>query len=198
MLDDLRLGIVGHQIIVLVVPGECEGADLIEVPLPAEPALLVHGIVKIAKADLPVLGDAAVDLVHIIIDGLVHGLDAVGHKDLAAELPGLIDAGQALDLFDEGDRLLVGDELGGLDAVHQQLQLGQLKVPVPHIVAIDTAALHLDHVQAEQPQGLDIVIDALALCRNIFFRQTVDDLIHRHRMLLIRTAQQKVHHIQQL
>ena len=115
------------------------------------------------KADLAVLGDAAVDLVHVIVDGLVHGLDAVGHKDLAAELPGLIDAGEALDLFDEGDRLFVGDEFGCLHAVHQQLQLGQLKLPVADVIAAPPILFGLDDVQPEPAQGLDVVIDAFAL-----------------------------------
>ena len=67
----------------------------------AELPLLGDGIVEIAEADLPVLRDAGVNLVDVIVDGLVHGLDAVGHEHLPPELIRFMHAAEPLDLLDQ-------------------------------------------------------------------------------------------------
>ena len=81
------------------------------------------------KPDFSVGGDTPVNLIHVVVDGLVHGLNPVFHKYLAVELLGLMDTGQPLDLLDEAHGLFLGDKFGGLHAVHQQLQLRQFKIP---------------------------------------------------------------------
>ena len=48
---------------------------------------------SVQKPDLPVVGDAVVNLIHIVVDGLVHGLDAVFHKDLPVKKLGAVYAG---------------------------------------------------------------------------------------------------------
>ena len=60
-----------------------------------------------------------------------------------------MDAGQCFNLLDQRGRFLVGDEFGGLDAVHQQLQLRKLKVSVGDIVPAGATRAGLHNVQAE-------------------------------------------------
>ena len=81
--------------------------------------------------------------------------------------------------------LLFRDELGRLDAVHQQLQLWELKLPLADEIPGGGPYPHGLHVQSEQPQGLHVVIDALALGGDVLPGQIVYHLGHRHRVLLV-------------
>ena len=164
MLDDSSLRVIGHQIVVFIVPGHGEGTDYIVRAAVAVLPLLGHIVLKVQKPDLPVFGDAVVNLIHIVVDGLVHGLDAVFHKDLPVQKLGAVYAGQCLDLLDEGRGLFVGDEFGGLHAVHQQLQLRQLKGAACHIIAEHAAPLAFLNIHAEGAQRLDVIVNAFALC----------------------------------
>ena len=85
------------------------------------------------------------ELVYIIIYALVHGLDPAADVHLPLELAGLVHRRLGLQLADELAALALGDELGGLHRVHQQLQLGQLKRPLPQEPArgLSLAALHV-------------------------------------------------------
>ena len=164
VLDDSSLRVIGHQIVVFIVPGHGEGTDYIVCAAVAVLPLLGHIVLKVQKPDLPVIGDAVVNLIHIVVDGLVHGLDAVFHKDLPVKKLGAVYASQCLDLLDEGRGLFVGDEFGGLHAVHQQLQLRQLKGAACHIIAEHAASLTFLNIHAEGAQRLDVIVDAFALC----------------------------------
>ena len=57
--------------------------------------LLFHVPLKVFEADLDVLRDGGVELVYIIIDALVHRLDAPGDQHLPLELLGVVDADEA-------------------------------------------------------------------------------------------------------
>ena len=61
------------------------------------------------------------NLIDIVVDGLIHRLDPVLHEYLPVEQLCAVDTGQFLYLLDQGQRLLVGDELRGLHAIHKQL-----------------------------------------------------------------------------
>ena len=93
VLDDPGLRVIGHQIVVFIVPGHGEGTDYIVRAAVAVLPLLGHIVLKVQKPDLPVFGDAVVNLIHIVVDGLVHGLDAVFHKDLPVQKLGAVYAG---------------------------------------------------------------------------------------------------------
>lgn len=82
MLQDASLTIVADEVIILIVPGQRSGADLIGLPAAPVAALFGKGIRKIAEGDLAVLGDGAVNGIHTVIDALVHAFDASGQIDL--------------------------------------------------------------------------------------------------------------------
>ena len=82
---------------------------------------------KILKLDPGVTANGSMNLVHIIIDAFIHSLDPPGNQHLTVQLSGLVSADQALQFFDQGAALVLGDEFGGLHRVHQQLQLRQLE-----------------------------------------------------------------------
>ena len=147
------------------------------------------------KADLSVGGDAPVDLIHVVVDGFVHGLDPVFHKHLPVELPGLVDTGQPLDFFNEAHGLFLRDELGGLYAVHQQLQLRQFKIPSGHIAAAVSSPSRLHQVQSIGAQGLQVVVDAFALGGDAPFPQFLNELCHSDRVVFIGITQKIVHNI---
>ena len=111
MLDDPCIGVIGDQIVVFIIPGQCKWADHIPGFVPAEPALFLYGVLKIVETNLAVVGNAGMDRIHIVVDGLIHRLDPVLDKHLPIEKLRFIYAGQVLNLLDEGHGLLVGDEL---------------------------------------------------------------------------------------
>ena len=99
-----------HQIIVFIAPDQAVGGDEIPLPLPAEDPLFFGVIVEIAEGHRLSPGDGGVELVNGVIDAFVVGLYPAVHIDLPPELPGLIPAGQPLQLADEGLTLFPGDK----------------------------------------------------------------------------------------
>ena len=162
------LAVIGHQIIVFIVPDQRPGTDLIPAAVP--PQTLFHpfpapaqGPLKIMEADLFSGVDGLVQGVHGVIDALVHGFDAAGDIDLPLELPGLVAGGKALHLLDELIGLFSGDEPGGLHRVHQQLQLRQFKGAGGDKIAPGAAVPPLFNVHAHHPQGLQVVVQTLSV-----------------------------------
>ena len=143
------------------------------------------------------VGNGGVEFVDGVIDALVHGLGPAVHVDLPLELAGLVAAGQGLQLFDQVPAFPLGDKPGGLHRVHQQLELGQLEGPLsqkpPRVFSL--AVLH---VQAEHPQGLHVVIDALALGLDVPLLQPLDQLRHRHGVVLVGALPQQPAQAEQL
>ena len=129
MLHPVRLGVVGNEVVVLVVPPQMPWADAVPPAVPAQRFLLLHRPLKVLETDLLSLSDGSMELINVIVDALVHGLDPPGDQHLSLKLPGVVDADQRLQLFDEPAGLALRDEPGGLHRIHQQLQLRQLKLP---------------------------------------------------------------------
>ena len=90
-------------------------------------------VLEVPEGDHPVGGDGPVETVHVVENALVHGFHPAVHIDLPLELPGLMDAGQPLQLADEHVAFPLGEEPAGLHRVHQQLQLRQLEVPLADV-----------------------------------------------------------------
>ena len=63
------------------------------------------------------------NLIDIIVDGLIHRLDPVLHEYLPVEQLCAMNAGQLFNLFDQGQRFLMGNKFRGLDAIHEELEL---------------------------------------------------------------------------
>ena len=60
-----------------------------------------------------------------------------------------MNAGQLFNLFDQGQRFLMGNKFRGLDAIHEELELGQLKITACYIVAVIVPLRYLDDVQSK-------------------------------------------------
>ena len=88
-------------------------------------------LVPVVEGHRPIGGQGVVEPVHDVVDALVHGLDSPVHIYLPLELLGVVDAGEGLQLANEGAALSPGDEFGGLHRIHQQLQLGQFEDALP-------------------------------------------------------------------
>ena len=125
------------------------------------------------------------NLIDIEVDRLIHGLDPVLHIDLALKQLCLVDTGQLLDFANQSRGLLMCDELRGLDTIHQQLQLGQLKTALCNKVPLKSARFHMHDVQTKYPQRLQVVIDTLTLRTDPLGIQVFYDLLHCNRMILI-------------
>ena len=95
--------------------------------------------------------------------------------------------------MDEGAGLFVGDELRGLDAVHQQLQLRQLKLPAAHVVALG-GAHNVHAVVLEQAQ---VGVQALALGGDVVAGQVGDHVLDGHQVFLVAVAQEEVAQVEQ-
>ena len=190
MLAQSGLGIPRQQIVIFIVPHQRQRADDVKRALFPIPALLGDGVFKVVKTDLPIPGNGVGDLVDIIINALVHALDAAVDIELR-----IIDAGKTFDFFDKGQRLFVRDEFRRLHAVDQQLELRHFKRARADIIP-GRARFRLHDVQPEDAQRLQIVIDALALRRNAVLGKLRDHLRHGHRVALVRLLQQDLHQAQ--
>ena len=137
------------------------------------------------------------ELVDVVVYALIHHLDAAVYKHLPLELARLVNAGQPLQLADEGVAFLLGDKPGGLHRVHEQLHLGQLEIPLPHEPAGGSPLPGLD-IQPKQTQGLQVVVDALALRLDVRPGQPLDDLGHGEGVVLIGLPQQHAVQMEQL
>ena len=135
--------------------------------------------------------------IHIVVDALVHGLDPAGNKDLPLHLPGLGLAGQPFQLPDKLFALILGDELAGLHRIHQQLEFRQFKGAAAQIVPAAPAPAQF-HIYPAGPQGLDIVVDALALGPDPLGFQCPDQLGHAERVILIGFSFQNILQHQEL
>ena len=129
MLHPVRLGVVGNEVVVLVVPPQMPWADAVPPAVPAQRFPSSPPSTESTGNGSASLSDGAVELVDVVVDTLVHGLDPPGDEYLPLQLPGVVDADQRLQLFDETAGLALRDEPGGLHRIHQQLQLRQFKLP---------------------------------------------------------------------
>lgn len=138
------------------------------------------------------------NLIDIIVDGLIHRLDPVLHEYLPVEQLCAMDTGQLLDFLDQGQRLLMGNKFRGLDAIHEELEFRQFKVPTCYIVAVIVPLRHLNDVQAKISQSFNITIDRLALRSNIMRLQVGNDLAGGYGMVFVRVFQQVLHDVDNL
>lgn len=109
-----------------------------------------------------------------------------------------MDTGQLLDFLDQGQRLLMGNKFRGLDAIHEELEFRQFKVPTCYIVAVIVPLRHLNDVQAKISQSFNITIDRLALRSNIMRLQLGNDLAGGYGMVFVRVFQQVLHDVDNL
>ena len=195
MLAQSGLGIPRQQIVIFIVPHQRQRADDVKRALFPIPALLGDGVFKVVKTDLPIPGNGVGDLVDIIINALVHALDAAVDIDLPLQELRIIDAGKTFDLFDKGQRLFVRDEFRRLHAVDQQLELRRFECARADIVS-GRLGLGLHDVQAECAQRLQIAVNTLAFGRHAALGQLRDHLRHGHRVALVRLLQQDLHQVQ--
>ena len=197
VLSQLRLSVPRQQVVVFVIPHQRHRADDVERTVLTVVALLVDRVLKVVEADLPVAGNGIGDLVHIIIHALVHALDAAAHIDLPLQELRVVNARKAFDLLDERQRLFVRDEFRRLHAVDQQLELRHFKRACADVIP-GRARLRLHDVQPEGAQGLEVIINALALGRDVVSSKLRDHLRYGHRVAFIRLLQQDLHQVQQL
>ena len=198
ILDGIRLPVVGEQIIILILPRQCPGADVIYLSAVAQDLLLFHVPGKVLEGDGAVFLHGPVQMIYRVIDALVHGLHAARHKYLARQLSCLVGAGQPLQLADQLRAFFVGDEFGGLHRVHQQFQLCQLQCPGCYIVSGTASRGHLD-IHPPFPQGGQIAVDAFPLGRYpVFLPQNPQDVRHGQRVVLVGALVQQTSQVEQL
>ena len=107
-----------------------------------------------------------------------------------------MDAGQCLNLLDQRGRFLMRNKFGGLDAVHQQLQLRELKIPVGDIVPAGAAGPGLHNIQTEVLKCFYVAVNALALGGDTLGFQKADDLINGNGMIFIGVLQKIIHDVE--
>ena len=182
---DIVFCIIGDEIILLVVPHQSPRAQRVPPAVIAELHLLFEVPLEVLKADLLVGTNGLVDLVDIVVDALVHRLDAARHDDLSVELAGVIPADQRLELADQLARLPVRNKFCRLDRVHQQLELRQLEVPAAEVIVVVAALLLPDYVEAEFSQLVKILVQRLAVRIDPVTAEHRDYLRHRKRVIVV-------------
>ena len=155
--------VVADEIIVLVVPQQSVGTHVVPRTAAAQYALSAPVVPGVVKPDALIAVDGGVQLVHQIVYGLVHRLDAVFDDDLPPQPLGLMDAGEPFELGDQLQRLFSRDESGGLHAVSEQPQLRELEHPFADIPAAAVPVADADQIEPEGLQRFQIAVYALAL-----------------------------------
>ena len=89
------------EIVVLIIPHQAPGTDLIPTSVFTQFHLFFDIPAVVLKADPPVSADGIMKLVYIIVDALIHGLDPAGDGDLSLQLGRLIFADKGLEFFDQ-------------------------------------------------------------------------------------------------
>ena len=192
------LRVVHHEVVLLVVPHQSPWAALVPHAVVPRLHLLLQVPVEVLELYLPVLVDRLVQLVDVVINTLVHRLDAPGHDDLAVELLRLVDADQRFKFLDQLARLAVGDELRGLHRVHEQLQFRQLKVTYADAVVDVVPRLVRYDVQAEVAELFEVAVKRLPVGIDSVSLELVDDLGHSKAVRVIRLLQEYLREIEHL
>ena len=125
------------------------------------------------------------DRIHIVVDALIHRLDAARDYDLPLKVLCLIFADQRLQLFDQILGLLLRDELGALNGIDQQLQFRKLKVSVAEMIIDVPANLLTDDIEAECLQFLKVTVKGFPFCIDLILGKLRDDFLSSQGMLIV-------------
>ena len=68
VLDHICIGVVGDEVIVLVIPGECPGADLVPCAVASKLYRLIHIPLAVLEANLNACVNRFVQLIDVVID----------------------------------------------------------------------------------------------------------------------------------
>ncbi len=198
VLEAVEFAVIGHKIIIAVAPDQTPRADGVPRPLVTVDFLLAGIVIEVEKGHLDIVGHGGMDGIDGVVDLFVFGTDTIGNIDLAAELFGLAGADKPRELFDKIAAFFLGQKLGRLHRVHQELQLGQLKVPLDDAIAGGAAALVHLHGETEVAEGLDVGVDTFALGGDALRRQRLDQLAAGHALLAVGVAEEKLGQPQEL
>ena len=115
----LRIGI---EVVITAAPQNSKWADCDRLSLIAVLLLLVPSIVIKSEGHLPIAGDTVIELVALPHHALIHAADTFRNKRLPVQLGTGIAVGLFQNLFGKAIRCLLGDELGGLNTIHNQAE----------------------------------------------------------------------------
>ena len=171
----------GQQVTVFVVLTQAVGTG--DVFLITVLPLAVQAPVEVPEGDLPVFGNGFLNGVYIIIDGLVHALDASGHHHITAHQTGIVDGTLTAQLLDQFPGLLLRQEPAGLNGIDEQFQLRKLEIPGRDVIAALFAG-NGDDVHAIVLQSGDVGINGLAFADDIMLvLQHLNEFSRRDRMV---------------
>ena len=185
---------IGDEIVVAVFPHQHPRADAVQLAVMAGGHPLLQVPVAVFELHLLPGRDGRVQRINGIQDLFVGAFDPAADKDLAVKLLLPVFGGELPELVDENLGLARCDELAGVDGVHKQLQLGQLKGGLGHIIAAAAPALLYDLIRGvgQVVQRVQVVIDALALGNNAALLQALHQLRDTQGVLFVRFAGEDV------
>ena len=193
MLDNTTLA--SDKIVVLVIEYQRPWADHVSLPASLQLHLFAQIPLEILKRDLRIAVDRLVNFIHIVVDGLVHGFDSAGDQYLAVQLLRLRLAGQIRQLLYELTRFPLRNKARCQNGIDEQLQFGELELPVADIVVGIAATLFRNHIDAEVAKSLKIGIYGPPLKGNSLSAHFLDELLQRESVILIRLLEQNLHQI---
>ena len=123
VLHPVRLGVVGNEVVVLVVPPQMPWADAVPPAVPAQRFLLLHRPLKVLETDLLSLSDGSMELIDVVVDALIHCLYSSRHIYLTLQFLCLIFTNHFFQLLNQRIRFLFCDEFGRLNCIYQKFQL---------------------------------------------------------------------------
>ena len=188
MPDGGSAAVVADEVIVLIVPQQGIGAHVVPCAAAAQHTPAAPVVTGVVEPDELVAVDGGVQLVHQIVYGFIHRLDAVLDDDLPPQALGLMNAGQPLELRDQLQRLPARDEPGGLHAVGQQPELRELERPLADIPAAAVPVADTDQIQTEGLQCLHIAVYAFALGAYALRGEIFEKLCRGDRVFLVGIA----------
>ena len=114
-----------------------------------EDLVLLSVILVILKCNLRVLIDGAVERINIPVNRLVHALDPSGYENLPSQFLFQMMARELANLLNKGSGFPLCNELGCLHGIHQELQFGNIKIPIENSIEIVASLVAVIHVNAK-------------------------------------------------
>ena len=136
--------------------------------------------------------------IHIIVNAFVFRLHPARHIYLALQLRRFLGADELLQLLYQFPGFSLGDKTGGLNHIHQKLQLRKLKFPGTHIVAAAGLIFHMYDIIAEIHEPGNIIIDTFSFRADIPPGKALNELLGIEEMLLVGFLPQDFQQVKQL
>ena len=158
--------------------------------------LLIDIPLVVLEADLLVLVNCCMNIIHVVVHRLIHCLYSVIYVDLSLQLLSLMLTDKTLDLGNEFSGFTLSYEFRRLNSINEKLYLCQLEFSGIDMVVSFSPNLLLDDFDSKfLCHILEVIVDTLPLSSDSILLKLIHDLRHGRCMLVIGLLLHDLHEI---